>query len=160
MNLWKLPNLQNLILFPFQFLLIFKKKKSIRVMKKRERLKKKKEGFLYMGCILYGSDSFWLQGLYPARLLCSWNSPGKNTGVCCHSLLQGIFLTQGSNLGLLRFHFFIWGEVNREREREEKERLEFMFFLGFYPCCLTAGLFFCHIFSNMLSLRILPDWSR
>ena len=29
-----------------------------------------------------------------------WNSPGKNTGVGCHSLLQGIFRTQGSNLGL------------------------------------------------------------
>ena len=35
------------------------------------------------------------------RLLCPWDSPGKNTGVGCHSLLQGIFLTQGSNLGLL-----------------------------------------------------------
>ena len=29
------------------------------------------------------------------------NSPGKNTGVGCHVLLQGIFLTQGSNLHLL-----------------------------------------------------------
>ena len=29
------------------------------------------------------------------------DSPGKNTGVDCHSLLQGIFLTQGSNPGLL-----------------------------------------------------------
>ena len=28
----------------------------------------------------------------------SWDSPGKNTGVGCHALLQGIFLTQGSNL--------------------------------------------------------------
>ena len=28
-------------------------------------------------------------------------SPGKNTGVCCHCLLQGIFLTQLSNPGLL-----------------------------------------------------------
>ena len=27
--------------------------------------------------------------------------PGKNTGVGCHFLLQGIYLTQGSNLGLL-----------------------------------------------------------
>ena len=35
------------------------------------------------------------------RLLCSWNSPGKNTGVGCHSLLQGIFLTQGLKPGLL-----------------------------------------------------------
>ena len=32
--------------------------------------------------------------------LCPWDSPGKNTGVGCHSALQGIFLTQGSNPGL------------------------------------------------------------
>ena len=31
------------------------------------------------------------------RLLCPWDSPGKNTGMGCHFLLQGIFLTQGSN---------------------------------------------------------------
>ena len=43
---------------------------------------------------------FVTQGLYPARLLCSWDSPGKNTGVRCHSLLQGISL-QGLKLGLL-----------------------------------------------------------
>ena len=36
-------------------------------------------------------------GLYPAWVLCSWNFPGKNTGVGCHFLLQGIFPTQGSN---------------------------------------------------------------
>ena len=30
----------------------------------------------------------------------SWNSPGKNTGVGCQALLQGIFPTQRSNLGL------------------------------------------------------------
>ena len=34
-------------------------------------------------------------------LLCPWDFPGKNTGVGCHFLLQGIFLTQGSNLCLL-----------------------------------------------------------
>ena len=32
---------------------------------------------------------------------CPWDSPGKNTGVGSHSLLQGIFQTQGSNPGLL-----------------------------------------------------------
>ena len=36
----------------------------------------------------------------PARLLCPWDSPGKNTGVGCHCLLQGMFPTQGSNPGL------------------------------------------------------------
>ena len=33
--------------------------------------------------------------------LCPWDFPGKNTGVGCHFLLQGTFLTQGSNLHLL-----------------------------------------------------------
>ena len=37
----------------------------------------------------------------PTRLLHPWDSPGKNTGVGHHSLLQGIFPTQGSNPGLL-----------------------------------------------------------
>ena len=35
------------------------------------------------------------------RLLCPWDSPGKNTGVGCHLVLQGIFLTQRSNLRFL-----------------------------------------------------------
>ena len=39
--------------------------------------------------------------LQPTRLFCPWDSPGKNAGVGCHSLLQGIFPTQGSNPGLL-----------------------------------------------------------
>ena len=39
------------------------------------------------------SDSLRPHGLYPPRLLCSWDSPGKNTGMGCHALLQGIFPT-------------------------------------------------------------------
>ena len=35
------------------------------------------------------------------RLLCLWDSPGKNPGVGCRALLQGIFMTQGLNLCLL-----------------------------------------------------------
>ena len=37
----------------------------------------------------------------PTRLLCPQHFPGKNTGVGCRFLLQGIFPTQGLNLGLL-----------------------------------------------------------
>ena len=44
------------------------------------------------------SDSLWPHGLGPATLLCPWDFPGKNTGVGCHFLLQGIFLTQELNL--------------------------------------------------------------
>ena len=37
----------------------------------------------------------------PTRLPRPWDSPGKNTAVGCHFLLQGIFPTQGSNLRLM-----------------------------------------------------------
>ena len=47
------------------------------------------------------SNSVQLCGLQPARLLCPRNSPGKNTRVGCHAFLQGLFPTQGLNLGLL-----------------------------------------------------------
>ena len=47
------------------------------------------------------SNSLWPHGLQPTWLLCPWNSPGKNTGVGCHFLFQGIFPTRGSYLHLL-----------------------------------------------------------
>ena len=42
-------------------------------------------------------DTLWTVA---TRLPCPWDSPGKNPEVGCHFLLQGIFLTQGSNLRL------------------------------------------------------------
>ena len=47
------------------------------------------------------SNSLQPHGLWPTRLLCPWDSLGKNIGVDCHSLLQRLFLTQGLNSGLL-----------------------------------------------------------
>ena len=47
------------------------------------------------------SDSLWPYGPWPARLLCPWGSPGVNTGVGFHALLQGIFSIQESKLHLL-----------------------------------------------------------
>ena len=44
------------------------------------------------------SDSLRPYRLEPARVLCPWDSPVKDTGVCCHALFLGIFLIQGSNL--------------------------------------------------------------
>ena len=41
------------------------------------------------------SNSLRPRGLQPARLLCPLDFSGKNTGVGCHFLLQGIFTTQG-----------------------------------------------------------------
>ena len=49
------------------------------------------------------SDSSRPHGLQPTRLICPWDSPGKNTGVDCQFFLQGIFPTQGWNLHLLHW---------------------------------------------------------
>ena len=49
--------------------------------------------------------------IQPARLLCPCNFPGKKTGMGSHSLLQWIFLSQGSNPGLLHCRFFIIGAI-------------------------------------------------
>ena len=53
--------------------------------------------FGQLGCYFIISDSLRPQGLWPTRLLGPWDFPGKNPGVGCHSLLQGIFLTLGLN---------------------------------------------------------------
>ena len=47
------------------------------------------------------SNSLRPYGLWPTSLLCPWDSPGKNTGLGCCSLLQGIAPTQGPNPCLL-----------------------------------------------------------
>ena len=49
------------------------------------------------------SGSLWPHGLHSP-----WNSPGQNTGVSSHSLLQGIFPPQGSNPGLLHCRQFLY----------------------------------------------------
>ena len=64
------------------------------------------------------TDSLQPHGLQPARLLCPWDFPGKNTGVVCHFLLQGIFPTQGLSSGLLHhrwtpYHCAAWKPMNQ-----------------------------------------------
>ena len=51
------------------------------------------------------SDSLWC---LIVCLLCLWNFPGKNTGVGCLFLLQGIFLTQGTILSLMSLALTSW----------------------------------------------------
>ena len=60
------------------------------------------------------SDSLQPHGLQPARLLCPWNIPGKNTRMSSCSLLQGIFQTQGLNPGLLHWGWILYGLSHKE----------------------------------------------
>ena len=80
------------------------------------------------------SDSLWPHELYPARLLCPWNSPGKNTGVGSHSLLQGNFLTQGSNPCLLDCRRILY-HLNHLFKRLVTSLLSLDFVLGKYFSC-------------------------
>ena len=64
-------------------------------------------------------------GLQPARLLCPWDSPGKDTGVGCHALLQGIFPTQGSHRrlsGLLHGRRALHHQLPRETKTAAPSR--------------------------------------
>ena len=61
------------------------------------------------------SNSLQPHELY-SRLLCPWYSPGRNTGVGCHLLLQQIFPTQGLNPGLLHFRWFLYQLNNQGRQ--------------------------------------------
>ena len=54
--------------------------------------------------------------LQPARLPSPWDSPGRNTRVGCHFLLQRIFLTQGSNLRLLLGRRILYHWATREAQ--------------------------------------------
>ena len=67
------------------------------------------------------SNSLRPHGVYPARLLCPWNSPGKNTGVGSHSLLQGIIPIQGSNPGLLHFRQVLYHLSHQESPYHRQE---------------------------------------
>ena len=73
----------------------------------------------------------------PPRLLCPWNSPGKNTGVDYHFLLQGIFPTQGSNLHLEHCRQILYHWASSEALVSTIEMLLNPVFL-FIPASLTA----------------------
>ena len=81
--------------------------KAMSIMKKKNKTKQNKSA-CFCSVALVMSDSLQPYGLYPARFLCPWDSPGKNTGVGGHTLLQGIFPTQGSNPYLLHFPHQQW----------------------------------------------------
>ena len=80
---------------------------------KQRTLARPKEENRSVSCSVV-SDSLWLHGLWPARLLCPWNLPGKNTEVGFHFLLQGSW-TQGSNQGLLHCRKILYHLSHQER---------------------------------------------
>ena len=71
-------------------------------------------GRLRLGSCSIMSNSSRSHGLWPARLLCPWDFPGRNTGVGCYALLQGIFPTQGSKPHLMHRKWILYPLSHRE----------------------------------------------
>ena len=100
------------------------------------------------------------------------NSPGKNTGVGCHALLQGIFPTQGSSPGLLHcrwtlYHLRFKSDLCRAFQRERTSTSALYSSLGFPNVQFVATtLYFSflmklkhrQIFGAPHALRVLKKW--
>ena len=106
-------------------------------------------------------------GPLPTRLLCLWDSPGKNTGVGCHSLLQGIFPTQGSNPSLLSSAlaggFFTTSCLGMPYLYKVTNTEQSIIKLSSLNCCLPvfgpAGIFWFWV-CLLLSLQLAIAWEQ
>ena len=83
-------------------------------------------------------------GLQPARLLCPWNFLDRNTGVGCHVLLQGIFLSQGTNPRILHCK-----EILNCWTTKETPTMEY--------CCSCSIAQVCPTLSNSMDCSM-PDY--
>ena len=93
--------------------------------------------------------TLWTVSL-PGWLLCPWKSPCKNTGVGSHSLLQGIFSTQGLNPDLLHCRqivFTVWATKEPPHFHEWHER-EYCYLLR---DILKSEEFPSHFYNSLLA---------
>ena len=103
----------------------------------RSTKKKGKESELAQSCLTLCDP----HGLQPPRLFRPGDFPGKSTGVGCHCLLQGIFVTQRSNLGLLHCRLTLY-PLNHQGELDHNSLsnlLKLPWWLRWYTICLQCG---------------------
>ena len=107
------------------------------------------------------SHSLRPHGLQPARFLCPWTSPGRNTGAGCHFLLQGIFLIQGLNLCLLCLWHCRWLLYHQSYQESLKALREnpIAYSLQKFSSRRSSILWHCTILTHcsiLCTLRITP----
>ena len=98
--------------------------------------------------VVFDSETLWTITCW---LLCPWDSPGKNTGMDCHFLLQRIFPTQGSNPGPLHcrqilYHLSYWVKGSYRLNSQ------FIYYLGSSITSLFLGSYI--IFPKQVSVTI------
>ena len=96
------------------------------------------------------SDSFDSMDYSPPGSSVQGDSPGKNTGVGCHALLQGIFATQGSNLGLPHCRQILY-HLSHQGSPKILEWVAYPFSRG--PSQLNCGLLHCRQILYQLSYQ-------
>ena len=84
------------------------------------------------------SDSLGPHGLQPTRFHCPQNSPGKNTGVESHTLLQEIFPTQGFNLSLLHCRQILYHLSHHRSPRNQDSTSQNSHHQNIYKQCWTG----------------------
>ena len=98
-------------------------------------------------------------GLQPSSLLCPRDSPGKNTGVGFHAVLQGIFPTQGSNpclLCLLHWQFFSTSTTWKAPQYLQLDLKPSRFHLG-SGCKYEVSIGVQHTHQNLVSFeQVMP----
>ena len=85
-------------------------------------------------------------------LFCPWDSPGKNTGVNSHFLLQGIFQTQGSNLHLFCLLQWQAGSLQLMSTRKLGGKKHEIFLFFFCKHFTSERLSFCQILPQKVLL--------
>ena len=94
------------------------------------------------------SDALRHYVLYLARLLCPWNSPGKNTGVGSCPRLQGIFPSQGSNLGFPHCRQILYCLSHQRSPEVYRYSCKLGMRSDLISCCLCPFPFFSPILSS------------
>ena len=91
------------------------------------------------------------------------DSPGKNTGVGCHALLQGIFPTQGSNPGLPHYRQILY-HLSHQGSSEILEWVAYPFSRGtsrprnWTRVSCISGRFFTSWATREILLMLLIQW--
>ena len=108
-NLWNSPEVKENHFLPKKKWKIFHGECPRWFLKNKQNLNRQ-NSVLYYAMLSHSvvSSSSWLHGVYPTRLLCPWDFPGKNTGVGFHFLLPWIFLTGELNWGLLHCRWILY----------------------------------------------------
>ena len=89
------------------------------------------------------SNSWQPHGQQLTGLFCPWNSPGKNTGVGCHFLLQGSFLTRGLILGFLHCRGILYHLSHQESQCLIIINCEFL--LAVFPSSFAENVLYVYM---------------